>query len=399
MAEQDTSPAYSHAQRLRHQLPDTTVVERATGVVMHQTGATADAARAQLARDAARTGRTLPRHCARVLAEVTGTSARAGTAVTGPPIRHHLVTSDPEHALHELTAAYRTPIRMTAPEPGTVFHLEHTDAHLFQVGENRLPGKLSFTSAPAPQVVVTRLIAGTMDLPTPAGEERHAVGDITLIGPAATVHLTTTDAHTRTTTLPLPLLHKVAGQLPGQNHPLRFTHPRPASQALAEHWRATRVYVNSLLDHPDLGTAAPLLVANTAHLLAATVLAVFPNTVTAAPDTPVDHTDASPGTVRRAAAFINDHAHRDITLADIAAGAYVTPRALQYAFRNHLDTTPLAYLRDVRLRRAHRDLIDADPALETVTRIAARWGFLHPTRFADHYERLYRCPPSTTLHA
>lgn len=214
---------------------------------------------------------------------------------------------------------------MTAPEPGTVFRLEHTDAHLFQVGENRLPGKLSFTSEPAPQVVVTRLIAGTMDLPTPAGEERHAVGDITLIGPAATVHLTTTDAHTRTTTLPLPLLHKVAGQLPRQNHPLRFTDMRPASQALADHWRATCGYVNNLLDHPDLDTAAPLLVANTAHLLAATVLAVFPNTVTAAPDTPVDRTDATSGTVRRAAAFINDHAHQDITLADIAAGAYVTP--------------------------------------------------------------------------
>ncbi|WP_220140142.1 helix-turn-helix domain-containing protein [Kitasatospora acidiphila] len=51
------------------------------------------------------------------------------------------------------------------------------------------------------------------------------------------------------------------------------------------------------------------------------------------------------------------------------------------------------------MRRAHRDLIEADPAIETVARIAARWGFLRPTRFADQYERLYRCPPSTTLHA
>ncbi|WP_220140141.1 ANTAR domain-containing protein [Kitasatospora acidiphila] len=340
MAEQDTSPAYSHAQRPRRQLADTRVVERATGVVMHQTGATADAARAQLARDAARTGRTLSQHCAHVLAEVTGTSVRTGTAVTGPPARHHLVTTDPEHARHELAAAYRTPIHMTAPEPGTVFRVEQTDAHLFQVGEIQLPGKLSFTSEPPPQVVVARLIAGTMNLPTPDGEERLAAGDITLIGPAATVHVTTTDARVRTTTLPLPLLHKVAGQLPRQGRPLRFTDPRPASQALADHWRATRVYINNLLDHPDLDAAAPLLVANTAHLLAATVLAVFPNTVTAAPDTPVDRTDATSGTVRRAAAFINDHAHRDITLADIAAVAYVTPRALQYAFRNHLDTTP-----------------------------------------------------------
>lgn len=398
MAEQDTSPAYSHAQRLRHQLPDTTVVERATGVVMHQTGATADAARAQLARDAARTGRTLPRHCARVLAEVTGTSARAGTAVTGPPIRHHLVTSDPEHALHELTAAYRTPIRMTAPEPGTVFHLEHTDAHLFQVGENRLPGKLSFTSAPAPQVVVTRLIAGTMDLPTPAGEERHAVGDITLIGPAATVHLTTTDAHTRTTTLPLPLLHKVAGQLPGQNHPLRFTHPRPASQALAEHWRATRVYVNSLLDHPDLGTAAPCW-------------SPIPPTCWPPPSWPSSPTPSprhrthrsttpTPAPAPSAAPLRSSTTTPTGTSpSPTSPPAPTSPPRLAVRLPQPPRHHPLAYLRDVRLRRAHRDLIDADPAIETVTRIAARWGFLHPTRFADHYERLYRCPPSTTLHA
>ncbi|WP_037604244.1 helix-turn-helix transcriptional regulator [Streptacidiphilus rugosus] len=101
--------------------------------------------------------------------------------------------------------------------------------------------------------------------------------------------------------------------------------------------------------------------------------------------------------MRRATAFIDEHADRDIALVDIAAAAHVTPRRLQYAFRRHLDNTPLGYLRDVRLRRAQDELMDADPELTTVTQIAAHWDFLHPGRFATRYQAVHHCPPSSTL--
>jgi AraC-like DNA-binding protein len=310
-----------------------------------------------------------------------------------------LVTADAEQACQELADAFGTQIHMTTSTPEGVFRLEHIDAGRFCTGQHELPGRLSFTSEPAAQVVVARLLAGTAHRRTPTGEERLGPDDVFLTGQPATVHTAaTTNTRVRTVTLPLPLLHKVAGELPGQGSPLRFTALRPATPALAAHWRATRVYVKDLLDRPDLDTAAPLLAANVAHLLAATALVVFPNTVTASADGPHDRT-ATPGTVRRAMAFIEEHADRDITLADIASAACVTPRALQYAFRRHLDTTPLAYLRDARLHRAHHDLVDADPALDTVTRIAARWGFLHPGRFATRYQQAYHCTPSSTLHA
>jgi len=55
-------------------------------------------------------------------------------------------------------------------------------------------------------------------------------------------------------------------------------------------------------------------------------------------------------TVRRATAFIEQHAHTDINMADIAAAANVSIRAVQCAFRRHLNTTPMAYLRAVRLK-------------------------------------------------
>ncbi len=106
---------------------------------------------------------------------------------------------------------------------------------------------------------------------------------------------------------------------------------------------------------------------------------------------------AQPHTLRRAIAFIHENAHLDIGLSDIAAAIGVTPRSVQYTFRRHLGTTPLEYLRRVRLDRAHRDLQAADPAVDTVMEIAGRWRFGHPGRFSMAYTEAFGTPPSRTL--
>ncbi|MFF4186177.1 helix-turn-helix transcriptional regulator [Streptomyces sp. NPDC001691] len=112
-----------------------------------------------------------------------------------------------------------------------------------------------------------------------------------------------------------------------------------------------------------------------------------------------DRRDAHPAALRRALDHIDDHADQPVTVAEIAAAAHVTVRALQYAFRRHLDTTPLAHLRRVRLSHAHQALLDADPGKgHTVTEIAARWGFYHPGRFATIYRDCYGRSPHHTLH-
>jgi transcriptional regulator GlxA family with amidase domain len=108
---------------------------------------------------------------------------------------------------------------------------------------------------------------------------------------------------------------------------------------------------------------------------------------------------AQPRSLRRAIAFIHENAHRDIGLGDIAAAINVTPRSVQYVFRRHLRTTPLEYLRRVRLGRAHRDLQAADPAVDTVMEIAGRWRFSHPGRFSIAYREAFGHPPSRTLRA
>lgn len=102
--------------------------------------------------------------------------------------------------------------------------------------------------------------------------------------------------------------------------------------------------------------------------------------------------------MRRATEFIDTHAGEPIGLSEIAAAAGLGPRGLQHAFARHRDTTPLGYLRQVRLERAHRELQGADPTRgDTVAAIAARWGFPHPSRFSADYRRRYGRYPSTTL--
>ncbi|WP_051838381.1 AraC family transcriptional regulator [Streptomyces sp. NRRL WC-3742] len=105
---------------------------------------------------------------------------------------------------------------------------------------------------------------------------------------------------------------------------------------------------------------------------------------------------AAPAAVRRAVAFCAEHAHEPIMVADIARAARVSVSSLRQGFRTHLDTTPMAYLRRLRLDRVHHDLLAAarGGTEETVTQIALRWGFTHLGRFSQEYRRAYGRLPS-----
>jgi transcriptional regulator GlxA family with amidase domain len=100
--------------------------------------------------------------------------------------------------------------------------------------------------------------------------------------------------------------------------------------------------------------------------------------------------------VRHAMEFIEANAAQPISLEDIAASARVSPRSLQLGFRTHLRSTPMAVLREVRVRRTREDLLAAVPS-DTVSDIAALWGFAHAGRFAIQYAKTFGEAPSETL--
>ncbi|MEV5983200.1 helix-turn-helix transcriptional regulator [Streptomyces sp. NPDC052114] len=183
--------------------------------------------------------------------------------------------------------------------------------------------------------------------------------------------------------------------------PLRLTGTLPVDAEANRTLHATVAYLRDtvLPAHASAASEHPLVLGTALRHLAAVTLSCLPHV--ALPDAGqqarTDSRDGRPDTLRRAFAFIEDNAERDIGLADIAAAACVTPRALQYAFARHADTTPLRHLRGVRLARAHADLLAAEPGRGSVTAIALRWGFAHQGRFASHYREAYGSTPAETL--
>jgi transcriptional regulator GlxA family with amidase domain len=85
------------------------------------------------------------------------------------------------------------------------------------------------------------------------------------------------------------------------------------------------------------------------------------------------------------------------TVADIAATVGLSVRALDDGFRRYVGTSPMTYLRDVRIARAHEDLIAAEPDMTTATAVARKWGFGHYGRFAADYRQRFGRKPSQTL--
>lgn len=164
------------------------------------------------------------------------------------------------------------------------------------------------------------------------------------------------------------------------------------SPRAAAAWRSMCVHLRDQV-LPVFGDE-PLVVANAVRLVVATTLATFP--LYAPEERAPDRRDAHPLTVRRAIAFIENNAAKAITAADIAHAARVSIRAIQLAFRRHLDMTPMAYLRRVRLSCADADLRAANGS---VTAIAARWGYARPSVFAAHYRAAYGVSPSQILRS
>lgn len=105
----------------------------------------------------------------------------------------------------------------------------------------------------------------------------------------------------------------------------------------------------------------------------------------------------APRAVRTAVEIIEEEADLPLTLSSIAARCHVSVRSLQQGFRRHLGTSPMAYLREVRLRRAHQALLSSDPSAVTVASVAYQWGFSNFGRFAAAHAARYGETPIETL--
>jgi AraC-like DNA-binding protein len=308
-------------------------------------------------------------------------------------------TTDPELALHLLCGGSGHGMRITPRgRPGMIRADQTSLSPAVTLQQLSCACALDLQAEPFGVLLVAQVRSGQLGYRSAGSERRYGPGDVCFAAQHDHPNTARYDDLTMAVTVIDPaLLGQVAGTAPGrQPQPVRLTGYQPVSAGAARYWKATWSHVRYQVLGVPTAAAQPLLVAAAERLLVASALAAFPNNAFTDP-TIEDRHDAHPATLRRAVAFIEDNAHRPVSVADVAAAANVTIRAVQLAFRRHLGTTPLAYLRRVRLEHAHRDLLAADPAIETVTAVAYRWGFPSTSRFAEQYRAAYGVTPSHTL--
>jgi transcriptional regulator GlxA family with amidase domain len=81
----------------------------------------------------------------------------------------------------------------------------------------------------------------------------------------------------------------------------------------------------------------------------------------------------------------------------MAEYAGVSSRSLFTGFRRYRNTSPMTYLKEIRLRRVNEELQRLSSGSDTVTAVAFRWGFSHLGHFTTDYKRRFGESPSETL--
>ncbi len=107
--------------------------------------------------------------------------------------------------------------------------------------------------------------------------------------------------------------------------------------------------------------------------------------------------ERSSRTLRLAIKYMQENLDQDITLEEIASNIGISPRSIQKAFREELHSSPMTYLRDLRLDRIQLEILSSPDKMIKIGTVARKWGMNHYGRFAKAYKDRYGESPSETL--
>jgi AraC-like DNA-binding protein len=268
------------------------------------------------------------------------------------------------------------------------------------IGDGRLSSTELMLAGPAQAsgtfhdgaLAVGEVLAGAL-----SAEYAHTRVDATqpfLQPPGAAAQMRLDDLHLRMTVLDAEAFGRAAARYEHEGVRRRLSRSAPGSSAAGVAWRWTAAHIQrSVRDPHALGN--PIIAGELFDLAVRTVLACF-----AEPGEQPDGTSvaAAPRAVRRAVAYLEEHALEAVAVPDVAAAARISVRSLQSLFRQHLGVSPVEHLHAIRLEAARRDLLggfDGDEA--TVRAVAERWGFGNSGRFARLYQERFGERPSETL--
>jgi AraC-like DNA-binding protein len=195
----------------------------------------------------------------------------------------------------------------------------------------------------------------------------------------------------------LPAVETTLARLMGDRASSRFTFDpiMNTGEGYGRAWAELLLSVNRQLVEPGGLLSQPLVAAPLADSIVNGFLLAASQSHLGALAAPI--AAARPAAVRVAIDLVESAPQAPLTLSALAEHCGVGPRTLQKGFQQHLGMSPMEYVRDVRLRRAHEELRAADPFTVSVAAVARRWGFGHLGRFAAAHEAKYGQLPLRTL--
>lgn len=110
-----------------------------------------------------------------------------------------------------------------------------------------------------------------------------------------------------------------------------------------------------------------------------------------------DKYQSFPSHLKQALEYIDQHFLHDISTEDMLRRVNVGERILYKSFRDYLNTTPLAYIKALRLKKVREMLVAGKADDIRVTDLALNCGFTHLGRFSKEYKEIYGELPSETL--
>jgi AraC-like DNA-binding protein len=310
-----------------------------------------------------------------------------------PALRYDQFRSvDPAAARQFFASAYSPSWQVSALAKGSAVSHRRRESAWMTLDEIRIQGHAKYEISRGETVLVIQPRAGVLTVP---GEPAPDTDSPLLLARDNPCVLEVSTARFDVVSIPADVLRKAAAdrQVPLPRR-IQFLDSRPRSRVAVRAWHRALDYVTATFGSADTARQ-PLIVASAGTLLAAVLLDCYPTNLTAEHDLLSD--SSVPGALKGAVSFIHSHAGSDVGINEVAAAVHLTPRAVQYLFRQQLDTTPTEYLRRVRLHCAHQELKGADRSAITVGEIAQRWGFVHAGRFSVLYRETYGMSPHTTL--
>lgn len=317
---------------------------------------------------------------------------------SGPVLREFLSASDLTTVTRAMSSAYsEVTVRAPRAKRGLQMKLEVFNLPNLKLGNLTLSSS-SVRSPSYPWYAVCLPVSGKIrissDTASSVIDQRHGV--VVSPGTPVEVEYLTAECRMRTILIERSDLEEELAAIMGRTvtTPPRFEFRLDLTQPANALERAVALLTGELVERDGLA-AISAMSARLGRLVIAGLLVSQPHNYLAVL---TDRTaTAGPKAIRTAVAVIEESPRKIQTVADIAKASLLSVRALDEGFRRHVGISPMAYHRQVRLARAHDELVNADPDQTTATIVAHNWAFWHYGRFAAEYRKKYGRTPAATL--